>query len=141
MLVSGTINFFPYHSPFVYLKVFILLSRLCCTIFANDIHGKTDKYFVQQLRQIVCAWAYHRPTRVCLNLQLYYLSRQHQKSDSYHRCAWLEWKCEALVMHGEVKNSYEHNVVVMNLLLSPKPAEDVILIVQTVNELQRSRNS
>ena len=35
-----------------------------------------------------------------------YLSRQHQKSDSYHRCAWLEWKCEALVMHGEVKNNY-----------------------------------
>ena len=60
---------------------------------------------------------------------LVYLSRKHQKSDSYHRCAWFEWKSGALVMHCEVKNKYEDNVVVMNLLLSPKTADDVILVV------------
>ena len=60
---------------------------------------------------------------------LVYVSRQHQKSDSYHTCAWLEWKSGALVMDGEVINNYEHNVVVMNLPLSPKTADDVILIV------------
>ena len=32
-------------------------------------------------------------------------------------------------MHGEFKNNYEDNVVVMNLFLSPKTADDVILIV------------
>ena len=32
-------------------------------------------------------------------------------------------------MHGKVKNNYEQNVVVMNLLLSPKTADDVIIIV------------
>ena len=32
-------------------------------------------------------------------------------------------------MDGEVINNYEHNVVVMNLPLSPKTADDVILIV------------
>ena len=32
-------------------------------------------------------------------------------------------------MHGENKNNYEDNVVVMNLLLSPKTADDIILIV------------
>ena len=89
-------------------------------------------------RQILCATT--ETNSLCLGLPqansslfepaaLVYLSRQHQKSDSYHRCAWLEWKNEALVMHGEVKNNYEHNAVVMNLLLSPKTADDVILIV------------
>ena len=80
-----------------------------------------------QLRQTVCAWAYHRPTRE--PAALVYLSKKHQKSDSYHACAWFEWKSGALVMHGEVKNNYVDNVVVMNLLLSPKTADDVILIV------------
>ena len=31
-LVSGRINFSPPHRPLVYLKVFIVLSRLCCTM-------------------------------------------------------------------------------------------------------------
>ena len=43
------------------------------------------------------------------------LSRQHKKSDSYGRCAWFVWKSGAYGMHGEAKNNYEHNVVVMNL--------------------------
>ena len=29
-------------------------------------------------------------------------------------------------MHGGVKNNYEHNVVVMNLPLCPKTADDVM---------------
>ena len=37
-----------------------------------------------------------------------------------------------MVMHGGVKNYYEQNVVVvMNLHLCPKTADDVILIGQT----------
>ena len=28
-------------------------------------------------------------------------------------------------MHGEVKNNYEHNVMVMNLPLCPKPVDHV----------------
>ena len=89
-------------------------------------------------RQIICAAT--ETNSLCLGLPqansslfepaaLVYLSRKHQKSDSYHRCAWFEWKSGALVMHGEVKNNYEDNVIVMNLLLSPKTADDVILIV------------
>ena len=31
-------------------------------------------------------------------------------------------------MYDGVKNNYEHNVVVINLLLCPKTADDVILI-------------
>ena len=38
-------------------------------------------------------------------------------------------KVELTVMHGKVKNSQEHNAVVMNLPLCPKPADDFILIV------------
>ena len=34
-----------------------------------------------------------------------------------------------MVMHGGVKNSYEHNVVVINLPLCPKTADDVNVIV------------
>ena len=83
-----------------------------------------------QLRQTVCALGLPQANSSLLELAaLVYLSRKHQKSDSYQRCAWFEWKSGALVMHGEVKNNYEDNVVVMNLLLSPKTADDVILIV------------
>ena len=96
------------------------------------------KWYPWENRQIVCATT--ETNSLCLGLPqansslfepaaLVYLSRKHQKSDSYHRCAWFEWKSGALVMHGEVKNNYEDNVVVMNLLLSPKTADDVILIV------------
>ena len=64
-------------------------------------------------KQIVCATT--ETNSLCLGLPqansslfepaaaLVYLSRQHQKSDSYHRCAWFEWKSGALVMHGKVK--------------------------------------
>ena len=33
-----------------------------------------------------------------------------------------------MAVHSGVKNNYEHNVVVMNLLLCPKTADNVILI-------------
>ena len=64
---------------------------------------------------------------------LVYLRRQYRKSDSYDRCAWLGGRVELMVMHGEVQNNYEHNVVVMNLPLCQKTADGVILIhvVQT----------
>ena len=42
-------------------------------------------------------------------------------------------------MHGEVKNNYEHNVVVMNVPLCPQIADDVN--VSVVDELQIFRNS
>ena len=95
------------------------------------------KWYPWQNRQIVCATT--ETNSLCLGLPqansslfkpaaaLVYPSRQHQKSDNYHRCALLEWKSGALVMHGKVKNNYEHNVVIMNLFLSPKTADDVIL--------------
>ena len=37
----------------------------------------------------------------------------------------LDGRVELMVMHGGVKNNYEHNVVVMNLPLCPQTAEDV----------------
>ena len=40
----------------------------------------------------------------------------------------LSERMELMVMHSGVKNNYEHNVVVMNLPLCPKSADDVILI-------------
>ena len=41
----------------------------------------------------------------------------------------LSGEVELMLMHGEVKNNYEHNVVVMNLSLCPKTADDVNIIV------------
>ena len=41
-----------------------------------------------------------------------------------------------MVIHGAVKNSYEHNVVVMNLPLCPQTAYNID--VSLVNELQIS---
>ena len=38
-------------------------------------------------------------------------------------------RVELMVMHGRVKNNYEHNVVVMNLPLCPQTADDVNVIV------------
>ena len=55
---------------------------------------------------------------------------------SYDMYACLEWKSGALVMHGGVKNNYEHNIVVMNLPLCPQCADNVN--VSLVNELQIS---
>ena len=57
---------------------------------------------------------------------------------SYDTYACLEWKSGAYgnVMHGGVKNNYEHSVVVMNLPLCPQTADDVN--VSLVNELQIS---
>ena len=37
----------------------------------------------------------------------------------------LSGRVELMVMHGGVKNNYEHNVVVMNLPLCPQTADDV----------------
>ena len=37
----------------------------------------------------------------------------------------LSVRVELMVMHGGVKNNYEHNVVVMNLPLRPKTADDI----------------
>ena len=42
-----------------------------------------------------------------------------------------------MVMHGEVKSNYEHNLVVMNLHLYPKTADDVILIDKTTANIQK----
>ena len=56
---------------------------------------------------------------------------------SYDMYACLEWKSGAYGnQHGEVKNNYEHNVVIMNLPLCPQTADDVN--VSQVNELQIS---
>ena len=48
----------------------------------------------------------------------------------------LSGRVKLMVMHGGVKNNYEHNVVVMNLPLCPQTADDVN--VSLVNELQIS---
>ena len=48
----------------------------------------------------------------------------------------LSGRVELMVMHGGVKNNYEHNVVVMNLPLCPQTADDIN--VSLVNELQIS---
>ena len=47
----------------------------------------------------------------------------------------LSGRVELMVMHGGVKNNYEHNVVVMNLPLCPQTAD---VNVSLVNELQIS---
>ena len=36
-------------------------------------------------------------------------------------------KVELMVIHDEAKNNYEHNVVVMNLPMCPKTADNVFL--------------
>ena len=46
----------------------------------------------------------------------------------------LSVRVELMVMHGGVKNNYEHNVVVMNLPLRPQTADDID--ASLVNELQ-----
>ena len=38
----------------------------------------------------------------------------------------LSGRVELMVMHGGVKNNYDHNVVVMNLPLCPQTADDVM---------------
>ena len=48
----------------------------------------------------------------------------------------LRVRVELMVMHGEVKNNYEHNVIVMNLPLHPQTGDDIN--VSLVNELQIS---
>ena len=48
----------------------------------------------------------------------------------------LSVRVELMVMHGGVKNNYEHNVVVMNLPLHPQTAGDIN--VSLVNELRIS---
>ena len=48
----------------------------------------------------------------------------------------LSGRVELMVMHGGVKNNYEHNVVVMNLPLCPQTADNVNLSL--VNKLQIS---
>ena len=48
----------------------------------------------------------------------------------------LSVRVELVVMHGGVKNNYEHNVIVMNLPLHPQTADDIS--VSLVNELQIS---
>ena len=37
----------------------------------------------------------------------------------------LSGRVKLMVMHGRVKNNYEHNVMVMNLPLCPQTADDV----------------
>ena len=48
----------------------------------------------------------------------------------------LSERVKLMVMHGGVKNNYEHNVVVMNLTLCPQTADD-----SQVKELHIFRNS
>ena len=48
----------------------------------------------------------------------------------------LSGRVELMVMHGGVKNNYEHNVVVMKLPPSPQTADNIN--VSLVNELQIS---
>ena len=37
----------------------------------------------------------------------------------------LSGRVELMVMHGVVKNNYEHNVMIMNVPLCPQTADDV----------------
>ena len=48
----------------------------------------------------------------------------------------LSVRVELMVMHGGVKNNYEHSVVVMNFPLCPQTADHIN--VSLVNELQIS---
>ena len=59
---------------------------------------------------------------------LVYLGRQHGKSVTACMLV-LSGRVELMVMHGGVKNNYEHNVVLMNLPLCPQTADDVNVIV------------
>ena len=63
------------------------------------------------------------------------LGRQHGKSVMTCMLV-LSGRVELMVMHGGVKNNYDHNVVVMNLPLCPQTAD--YINVSLVNELQIS---
>ena len=76
-----------------------------------------------------------KPIRYSVNIALVYLGRWHRKSVMTCMLV-LSGRVELMVMHGVVKNNYEHNVVVMNLPLCPQTADDVN--VSLVNELQIS---
>ena len=56
---------------------------------------------------------------------LVYLSRQHWKSDSCDRYAWLQWKSGSV---NGVRNNYELNVAV-KLICAKKTADNVNIIV------------
>ena len=80
--------------PFVYVKVFILLSRLCRTVSMTSMGKQMKTAYAPRVLGLGLPQA---------NLSLFgpvalvYPSRQHQKADSYDRYAWLEWKSGAYV--------------------------------------------
>ena len=108
----------PPHRQFVYLKVFIVLSRLCCTMSTTSM-GKQTKGLCSKIRPRLTTWA---NSSLFEPAALVYLSRQ------VTGVLGLSGRVELMAMYGGVKNNYEHNVVVMNLPLYPKTADGVILI-------------
>ena len=52
----------------------------------------------------------------------------------------LSGRVELMVIHGGVKNNYEHNVVIMNFPLCPQTADNAIML-SLVNKLQIFKNS
>ena len=58
------------------------------------------------------------------HVTLVYLGRWHGKSVMTCMLV-LSGRVEFMVMHGRVKNNYEHNVVVMKLPLCPQTEDDV----------------
>ena len=108
--ISGN-QLFPPHHPLVYVKIFIVLSQLCCTMSMISMEKHTFKQFMPHV------WACYRPTRVSLNLQaLVYPESLCRWTASeirqLRRCAWFVWPCgrvELMVMRGGVKSNYEHS--------------------------------
>ena len=77
----------PPHRQFVYPKVFIFLSRLCCTMSMTSMENRQTGYAPRLGLGLPQA-----NSSLFEPAALVYLSRQHRKSDSYDRCDWLEWK-------------------------------------------------
>ena len=59
----------------------------------NDINRKIDKQFMPQ--EVLGLGVAQANSSLFEPAVLVYLSRQHQKSDSFDRYAWLEWKSGA----------------------------------------------
>ena len=89
-LVPDTTNFSS-PLPLVCLKVFILLSRSCCTMLRVSMGKQTNSLCPKSPRVLGLGLPQANSSLFGL-VALIYLSRQHQKSDSHDRYALLEWK-------------------------------------------------
>ena len=97
--------------PFVYLKVFILLSRLCCTMSMISM-GKQTNSLCPRVSGLGLSQAY---LSLFGPVALVYPSRQHRKSVM---TGMLGLSGRVKFVHGWSKK-YEHNAAVMNLPLYP----------------------